>query len=40
METRFYQTQEITIPTIAQALELEYKAGIIATCPSRPRYAR
>ena len=26
METRFYQTQEITIPAIAQALELEYQA--------------
>src|SRR5712692_8942742 len=26
METRFYQTQEITIPAIAQALMLEYQA--------------
>jgi hypothetical protein len=26
METRFYQTQEITIPPIAQALVLEYQA--------------
>jgi hypothetical protein len=26
METRFYQTQEIAIPAIAQALELEYQA--------------
>jgi hypothetical protein len=26
METRFYQTQEITIPAMAQALELEYQA--------------
>jgi len=26
METRFYQTQEIIIPAIAQALELEYQA--------------
>jgi hypothetical protein len=25
-ETRFYQTQEITIPAIAQALVLEYQA--------------
>jgi hypothetical protein len=26
METRFYRTQEITLPAIAQALELEYQA--------------
>ena len=26
METRFYRTQEINIPAIAQALELEYQA--------------
>ena len=26
METRFYQTQEITIPALAQALELEFQA--------------
>ena len=26
METRFYQTQEITIPAIAQALVVEYQA--------------
>ena len=42
METRFYQTQEIIIPAIAQALELEYQAqgyllhpykGAVATVP-------
>jgi len=26
METRFYQTQEITIPVLAQGLVLEYQA--------------
>ena len=26
METRFYQTQEITIPVLAEGLVLEYQA--------------
>ena len=29
METRFYQTQEINIPPIAQALMVEYQVGAI-----------